>query len=267
MKRFLAAMTLGMVLVVGTVSVQAADLSVTMNGTAITFDAQPFIEQGITLVPMRAIMDTLDASVEWDAAAKTVTATKGDKTVVLTINSKQAIVNGQAMELDVAAKIVENRTFVPVKFIGEQFGLNVEWNGTDKVVALSEIVTNPVAPEDETTPAEGETAPAEGETTPAEGETTPAEGETTPTEGETTPTEGETTPAEGETTPAEGETTPAEGETTPTEGETTPAEDETTPTEGETTPTEGETTPTEGETTPAGGETTPAEGETAQKAE
>jgi len=89
MKRFLAAMTLGMVLVAGTVSVQAADLSVTMNGTAITFDAQPFIEQGITLVPMRAIMDTLDASVEWDAAAKTVTVTKG----TVTSNSIQVNVN------------------------------------------------------------------------------------------------------------------------------------------------------------------------------
>ncbi|MEY8320880.1 stalk domain-containing protein [Lachnospiraceae bacterium 46-61] len=242
MKRFLAAMTLGMALVMGTVSAQAADLSVTVNGTAITFDAQPFIEQGITLVPMRAIMDTLDASVEWDAAAKTVTATKGDKIVVLTINSKQAIVNGQAVELDVAAKIVGNRTFVPVKFIGEQFGLNVEWNGTDKVVALSEIVVDVVAPESETTPVEGETTPAEGETTPVEGETAPVEGETAPAEGETAPVEGETAPTEDETT------TPAEGETAPTEDETT-------------TPAEGETTPTEDETT------TPAEGETAPEAE
>ena len=250
MKRFLAAMTLGMVLVVGTASVQAADLSVTMNGAAITFDAQPFIEQGITLVPMRAIMDTLGATVEWDAATKTVTATKDDKTVVLTINSKQAIVNGQAVELDVAAKIVGNRTFVPVKFIGEQFGLNVEWNGTDKVVSLSEIVTDPVAPEDEITPAEGETTPVEGETTPAEDETTPAESEATPAEDETTPAEDETTPAEDETTPVEDETTPVEDETTPVEDETTPAEDETAPAEGETTPEEGEATPAEGETAP-----------------
>ena len=214
MKRFLAVMALGMTLVMGTVSVQAADLSVTVNGTAVTFDAQPFIEQDVTLVPMRAIMDNLGATVVWDAQTKTATAKKDDKTVVLTIDSKVAMVNGQAVELEAAAKIVGNRTFVPVKFIGEQFGLNVEWDETNSIVSLTEI-----AKQEDTTPTEGK-----DETTPTEGKD-----ETTPTEGEdeTTPTEGE-----DETTPTEGkdETTPTEGkdETTPTEGK-----DETTPTEGE----------------------------------
>ena len=159
MKRFLAVMALGMTLVMGTVSVQAADLSVTVNGTAVTFDAQPFIEQDVTLVPMRAIMDNLGATVVWNAQTKTATAKKDDKTVVLTIDSKVAMVNGQAVELEAAAKIVGNRTFVPVKFIGEQFGLNVEWDETNSIVSLTEIAeqedTTPTEGKDETTPTEG----------------------------------------------------------------------------------------------------------------
>jgi len=179
MKRFLAAMTLGMVLVMGTVSAQAADLSVTVNGTAVTFDAQPFTEQGVTLVPMRAIMDNLGATVDWNAQTKVVTAKKDDKTVVLTIDSKVAMVNGQAVELEAAAKIVGNRTFVPVKFIGEQFGLNVEWNEANSVVSLTEITTTP-APEDK--------APAENEdvTTPAEDITKVEDKDETKTEDEDT---------------------------------------------------------------------------------
>ena len=104
----------------------------------IAFDQVPVIENGRTLVPLRAIFEKIGATVEWDGNTQTVKATKGDISISLTINNTTAYKNGQAITLDVPAKILNGRTLVPVRFIADCFGVNVEWIQDTKTVYLSQ---------------------------------------------------------------------------------------------------------------------------------
>ena len=94
------------------------------------------IVQGRFLVPMRGIFEALGATVHWDGDTRTVTGTKGDISVKLTIDSKITTVNNKKVELDVPATVIEGRTFVPARFISESLGANVEWDGEIRVATI-----------------------------------------------------------------------------------------------------------------------------------
>lgn len=79
----------------------------------------PFIEAGRTLVPSAFIAKAYGATVKWDDAKKEVTITTAKKTAIVTINSKEMLINGETVLLDVPAKIVEGRTFLPLRAIVE----------------------------------------------------------------------------------------------------------------------------------------------------
>ena len=95
-KRFLS-LFIALVLCLSSFTAFAADeltdekqkdkLKVFYNDEIIKFDVEPVIENGRTLVPLRAIFETFGAQVSWDAATSTVTAKKGDTEVKLTIDN------------------------------------------------------------------------------------------------------------------------------------------------------------------------------------
>ncbi|MBE7059415.1 MAG: copper amine oxidase N-terminal domain-containing protein [Ruminococcaceae bacterium] len=112
-------------------------VTVTYDGKKIGFDQIPIIENGRTLVPLRAIFETLGATVDWDGATQTVTATKDDTKISLTIDNTLASKNGESITLDVPAKIVNGRTLVPVRFIADCFGVGVDWDAEMQRVILT----------------------------------------------------------------------------------------------------------------------------------
>ncbi|MBE7047613.1 MAG: hypothetical protein E7396_09455 [Ruminococcaceae bacterium] len=139
MKKFLS-MLLTILMIAGCMSVSkvfAADINVTIDKKAQTYDVMPVIENGRTLVPMRAIFEALGAEIDWDDSTRTVTGTKGDVSVVLTIGNAAAKVNDKEVTLDVPAMIVSDRTMVPVRFISESLGCNVGWDDATKTVIIS----------------------------------------------------------------------------------------------------------------------------------
>ncbi|MGI6549678.1 MAG: stalk domain-containing protein [Syntrophomonadales bacterium] len=107
-----------------------------VNGANIIMDAAPYIKAGRTYVPVRYLGDALGATTAWDEATKTVTVTKGDKTVVLVIGSKVAKVNGADVQMDVAPEITGvGRTMLPARWVAEGLGYAVGWNA-----ALQQVV-------------------------------------------------------------------------------------------------------------------------------
>ena len=112
-------------------------VTVSYNDELIEFDQKPVIEDGRTLVPLRAIFEKIGAVIDWNGDTQTVTATKDDTTISLTINNTTATKNGQPIELDVPAKIIGGRTLVPVRFVADCFGVNVDWNGDIRKVILT----------------------------------------------------------------------------------------------------------------------------------
>lgn len=101
---------------------------VNLDGQQLSFDVAPVIEDGRTLVPLRGIFEAMGASVEWDSDTQTATAVKDSTTVVVGIGSVSPTVNGIAQTIDVPAKIINGRTFAPLRFVCEAFGGTVAWD-------------------------------------------------------------------------------------------------------------------------------------------
>jgi len=121
------------------VQFKPAVISVLFDGKRIAFDQLPVIENGRTLVPLRAIFEKIGATVEWDGETQTVIAksTENGTIIRLTIDSTTAIVNGVQVGLDVPAKIINGRTLVPVRFVSDCFGVGVDWNADIQSVILT----------------------------------------------------------------------------------------------------------------------------------
>ena len=115
------------------------ELSIFVNGEKLYFpDAAPFIDANSrTLVPVRFVSEALNANVEWNGDLRQVTVTKGEKVIVLTIDSKEMIVNGDTKTQDSAPIISESRTFVPLRFVSEELDANVVWNGEVRAVYIT----------------------------------------------------------------------------------------------------------------------------------
>ncbi|MDF2548799.1 MAG: hypothetical protein K0R93_3697 [Anaerosolibacter sp.] len=120
------------------------ETKVTIDGQQLSFDVPPTLVQGRTLVPLRTIFESLGAKIEWDAATKTVTGTKGNTIIILTVDKKTATVNGKAVELEVPGTIINNRTLVPARFIAEALGANVGWDGNTKTVIIKSTADDAV---------------------------------------------------------------------------------------------------------------------------
>lgn len=112
-------------------------IKVKVNNKPIVFDKAPEIIQNRTMVPMRAIFESLDADIVWDEKSKTVTGTKGKSTAQIKINDMNAVVNGKIIELDTPAIIRDGRTLVPLRFISEALGAKVDWDQNNSMVTVS----------------------------------------------------------------------------------------------------------------------------------
>lgn len=96
-------------------------------------------ENGITLVPLRAIFQSLGATVNWDSETQTITAAKDQTTIKLQIGSYTAYKNGQPVILQVAGKVVSGNTMVPLRFVSESLGANVEWDGAAQIINIVSV--------------------------------------------------------------------------------------------------------------------------------
>ena len=100
------------------------------------------------------IAERLGASVTWVPETRQVILLREESTIVLTLGSATALVNGQAMELPggVPAGVVKwegrESTMVPLRFVSEQLGATVDWDND----TFTAILTSPGTPEPEPTP-------------------------------------------------------------------------------------------------------------------
>ncbi|WP_419875188.1 copper amine oxidase N-terminal domain-containing protein [Candidatus Pristimantibacillus sp. PTI5] len=104
----------------------AAEHQIKIDGVAIASEVKPETKNKRTMVPLRVISENLGASVVW-SNSKVIIA-KSDMKVILTLNSSTALKNSEKMLLDVKPYMKNNRIFVPLRFIAETFGCNVNYN-------------------------------------------------------------------------------------------------------------------------------------------
>ena len=137
-KKIISLIITALLLLTLSVNTYAADeISVYVDNTKVKFDVPPQIIGGRTMVPLRAIFESLGATVNWDASTRTITAYNITTVVKATIDSNIISVNYVDKTMDVAPMIINDRTLVPARFVAEAFGCNVDWNGNTKTVTIT----------------------------------------------------------------------------------------------------------------------------------
>jgi len=130
------------------------NIKVTLNGNQIQFDEPPTIRNDRTLVPIRAIFEAMGMMVSWDKVTKKILALGDDWAISMQIDSKTIAYgssesSSKLMMMDVAPCIINDRTFVPVRYIAEVTGYDVNWDGANKTVVITGSRTVPEPAQDD----------------------------------------------------------------------------------------------------------------------
>ncbi len=136
-KIFLSILMAIMLVLPATTIFASQNISVIVDGKQVVYDSQPVIQNGSTLVPLRQTFEALNADVDWNANTKVVSAFKDDTEINLQIGNKTACKNGTVINLSVSPVIINGRTYVPLRFVAESFGAEVNWNSSTKVVTIN----------------------------------------------------------------------------------------------------------------------------------
>lgn len=144
-------------------SLQSDKVNVRLNGEVMELDVPAVIRtvegaDGRTLIPVRPIAEALGAKVQWIGENRQVLVSRGRDTIILTLGSPMAVVNGERVELPgqvppcVAMVDGTERTMVPLRFVSEQLQAQVDWdNDTFTALVTAEVEPQPT-PTPEPTP-------------------------------------------------------------------------------------------------------------------
>ncbi len=113
-----------------------------LNDNEEYFDSYPFIytakeAKPRTMVPLRGILEKIDANVKWDSANNKVIVERFGSEIVFSVGQKEVTVDGKNYLMDVPLLIHKDRSYVSVRFLTEFFGGTVEWHDAKKIVDLT----------------------------------------------------------------------------------------------------------------------------------
>lgn len=113
-------------------------LKVTAGGSEKTavLSAAPLNPNGNTLVPVRGIYENLGATVSWNEQTRTAEIVQGAQRIRIPIGNTAIEVNGKPAILPEAARIINGRTYLPLRAISEQLGLDVQWNAVNQQITI-----------------------------------------------------------------------------------------------------------------------------------
>lgn len=97
----------------------------------------PMIISSRSMVPIRAVVEAIDGTVNWDETSQKITLSANGNTVEMWVDKNEIVVNGIRYSIDVAPTIVNGRTYVPVRFAAENLSTRVYWiNSTREAVIV-----------------------------------------------------------------------------------------------------------------------------------
>ncbi|UHA75699.1 stalk domain-containing protein [Paenibacillus sp. 481] len=108
----------------------------TVNGTSKKLDVAPIVLNSTTYVPVKYIIDAFGGKTMWDGKLKRVSILRGERFIEMIVNNKSINVNGKRLKSDVAPIVQNGRTLVPLRLVGDQLGLNVNWEQKTKTITI-----------------------------------------------------------------------------------------------------------------------------------
>ena len=116
-----------------------ANIKIMLDGAPVVTDTDPYVipKANLTMVPIRVVSESLQAVVDWKQNTKTVTISQSGKAITMVSGQKSAIVNGTKVTLDAPTEVKNGRVMVPLRFVSENLGVQVDWNSKTKVITLT----------------------------------------------------------------------------------------------------------------------------------
>lgn len=99
-------------------------------------ETAPLVVNGRTLIPIRAVIEAMGGTVDYDAKEQKITLKKGNDTLQMWIGRTNMKLNGTAKVMDTAPVVLNDRTMVPVRFVAENFGYSVAWKAAEQTVVI-----------------------------------------------------------------------------------------------------------------------------------
>ena len=142
MKKFFPGIFLALILIFAALPAYAANIQIKVDGVTIMPDVTPDMLHNRTMVPLRVISENLGAQVNWSDSE--VTLLKSDIQVKLKLNDGTAVKNGKNILLDAKPYIKKNRVMVPLRFLAETLGCNVNYENSVVSVDTEPLVLNSI---------------------------------------------------------------------------------------------------------------------------
>jgi len=136
-KLFILLLLLCLLMSSTSLSFAADDIRVYVDNRLLQLEDRPIIQDGRTLVPMRAFFESLGATVDWEADTRTAVGTRGGVTVRIPIGSTRPTINNRIEPIQVPAQIIDGRTYIPLRFVGEALGDDVQWDGATRSITIT----------------------------------------------------------------------------------------------------------------------------------
>ena len=109
----------------------------TVNGEAMTANEAPFVAgKGYTMLPVRALAESLGLKADWNSNTKTATFSNASKVASVVIGADTMYVNGTPIPLNAKAEIKNGSTFIELRSLASAFGVELQWDAATKTVTI-----------------------------------------------------------------------------------------------------------------------------------
>jgi uncharacterized secreted protein with C-terminal beta-propeller domain len=104
-------------------------IKIYVDNEEVFLDVVPFVENGRALIPLRDVFEKLGAKVDWNKSLQEVVIKDNNNEIEMILGKDKVMVNGIIKDIDVPTKMINSRTFAPLRFIVENLGHTVRWDG------------------------------------------------------------------------------------------------------------------------------------------
>ncbi len=120
----------------------AEPIKLMINQKILNTDMPPVVIDGRTLVPVRAVLEQIGATVLWVPESGEIFITQESNIILLKVNSNIANINGELKTMEVSPKIINNSTMIPLRFIGEELNFKIGWDEKNRIASIDSKSSN-----------------------------------------------------------------------------------------------------------------------------
>ncbi len=123
---------------------EMASIDIVVDGEMLQLDVKPTIINGRTLVPLRGVFEALNATVDWNKETRQAIIKNNQIEVLMSPDVSAALLNGRIHTLDTASTIINDNMLIPIRFVAESLGHDVDWDPLNRDVLITTRETPPL---------------------------------------------------------------------------------------------------------------------------